>query len=295
MTSPESPRSDKRPDILAYMDYRAFLRDQLEYLQTTNQKFSQRWVAKRAGFKAPQLLSMIVRGHRNLTKEKVPDLAAALKLDAREIEYLHIIVELSQCLGHQEQKALLEKIQTVFRGGLFAPIDDAGVEIFRDWYYPAIREIVTLKGAEHTPEWVAARLGITTGEAADAIGTLVNLGFLRRLPDGILERSEPSVGTTSGKAYPMLFNSWHLKMVERAFSAMSVPHDRRHFEGLTVAIPKKLMPQLSQMIERFFREVDVFVESQPEREEVMHLHLALYPLTKWSGTERSGASKRRSS
>ena len=52
------------PNIFDYMDYRLFLKDQLEYLQSRDRKFSQRWVAKRAGFKAPQLLSMIVQGHR---------------------------------------------------------------------------------------------------------------------------------------------------------------------------------------------------------------------------------------
>ena len=295
MNEPDAIRPDKRPDILAYMDYRSFIRDQLDYLQSCDRKFSQRWVAKRAGFKAPQLLSMIVQGHRNLTKEKIPELAAAFKLTPREIEYFQIIVALSQCDGHQEQKALLDKIQTVFKNGLFSAIDEAGAEIFRDWYYPAIREIVTLADCDHTPKWMAERLGIKVEDAEAAVETLLRLGFLRRGADGKLERSEPSVGTANEKTYPMLLNAWHLKMLERGFNAMPLASADRHFEGLTVSVPKTLMPRLRESIERFFRELDVFVESQDVRDEVYHLQLALFPLTKLNSQgQRAGASKGRS-
>src|SRR3954463_6813483 len=120
------------PDILDYMDYRLFLKERLEHLQGVDRKFSQRWVAKRAGFKSPQLLSMIMQGHRNLTKDKAVDLGKALKMSDRETEYFHLLIDLAECTNHGAQKTLLERLQASFKDGLFASIPDDGIEIFRD-------------------------------------------------------------------------------------------------------------------------------------------------------------------
>jgi uncharacterized protein (TIGR02147 family) len=281
----------RRPEILDYMDYRLFLRDHLDWLQGRDRKYSQRWVARRAGFKAPQLLSMILKGDRNLAKDKVPELAAALKLAPQETEYLQFIVELAQCTSHQEQRALIDRIQTIFRNGLFAPLEGESVEVFRDWYYPAIREIVTIEGLDASAAAIGARLGITAEEAEAAIALLVARGLLRRTEGGRLERADPSIRTVNEKVYRVMFNAWHLKMLEMSFTAMHLDRDVRHFEGLTFAVPRRLMPQLRQAIERFFRELDFFVEAQTGRDEVMHVHLALFPLTRWGGAERrAGAS-----
>src|SRR5262245_41255421 len=110
--------SDTPPEILNYLDYRQFLKDRLEHLQSVNTKFSQRWVAKRAGFKSPQLLSMIITGQRNLTKDKGTELAQALKLDARETEYFLLIIELAHTETQSAQKILLDRIKTSFHSGL---------------------------------------------------------------------------------------------------------------------------------------------------------------------------------
>lgn len=276
-------------DILDYMDYRAFVRERLAHLGTVDKKYSQRWVAKRAGFKSPQLLSMILQGQRNLARDKAPDLAKALKLDERESGYFQLLVELSECTTQDAQKSLMQKLQAHFKDGLFSAIEGDGVEIFREWWYPATREIVTLKDAEPTPGWIANRLGISEEQAKAALETLLARGFLKE-EGGRLVRSEPSVRTARNKIYPMFLAAYHMKVLEQAFAAVRLGRDRRHFEGLTFAIPRALMPQIKEMIQRFFREVDMLVESQPAaREEVVHLHVELFPLTRWLDTPEQGA------
>jgi len=279
--APAKGKAEKVPAILDYVDYRLFLKDRLEHLALLDRKYSQRWVARRAGFKSPQLLSMIIQGHRNLTREKAVDLARALKLDEREAEYFLLILELAECTSREARAALLEKIQTVFRDGLFAAIPDDGIEIFRDWYYPAVREIVATEGARPDPSWIAARLGIADAEAAAAIETLVAKGYLKREDDGRLVRAQPSVRTARNKIYPIMLASYHVKVLNRAVAGIGLPRDRRHFEGLTFAIPRRLMPQVKDAIGRFFREVDAMVEGQSGREEVCQLHVELFPLTSW--------------
>lgn len=293
-TSPSSGLAILVPtmtEILEYLDYRNFLRDRLEQMHARDRKYSQRWVAMRAGFKSPQLLSMIVTGQRNLTKDKAIDLAKALKLEPRESEYFQLIVELASCEGRAAQQALLQKIQTSFHDGLFKAIDDSAVEIFRDWYYPAIREIVTLTACDGSAAWIAGHLGIATADAARAIDTLVAIGYLKRAGDGKLVRSEPSVRTARNKVYPMLLGAWHMKMLEQAFRAIRLGRDKRHLEGLTFAVPLALVPAIKERIQRFFRETDAFVEGETAgRDHIYHLHIAMFPLT-GAGLEPNGGAE----
>jgi uncharacterized protein (TIGR02147 family) len=276
------PASVTPPEILGYLDYRVWLRDHLEYLTQVDRKYSQRWVARRAGFKSPQLLSMIVTGQRNLTREKAIALARALKLSERESEYLGLIVDLAECAGEEARATLLARLKASFRDGAFAAISDEGIEIARDWYYPAIREAVTLAGAEADPCWVAGRLGIDPADAARALEVLERRGFLGRDARGRFCRTDPSVRTARHKVYPTLLGLYHLKVLERAFPAVRLPRDRRHFEALTVAVPRQLVPELKERIMRFFREIDALVEAETApREEVMQLHLGMFPLTRW--------------
>jgi uncharacterized protein (TIGR02147 family) len=224
---------------------------------------------------------LTVQGQRNLTRDKAPDLARALKLDDRESEYFQLLVELTETTGHAAQRALLQKIESTFKDGLFSSIPDDGIEIFRDWYYPAIREIVTLTDAQPTSAWIAARLGIEVEQVEEALDVLVARGYLKD-EGGQLVRAEPSVRTSRNKVYPMMLGAYHMKMLEQAFAALSLTRDRRHFEGLTFALPRRLMPQIKEMIQRFFREVDMLVEAQEGREEVCHLRVELFPLTRWT-------------
>lgn len=272
------------PAVMDFLDYRQFLRARLESLSHIDKKFSQRWVAKRAGFKSPQLLSMIIQGQRHLSREKALHLAKVFKLESRETQYFLLIIELAECNSNVEQKAILEKIQIGFREGLFAPIREDQAVIFREWYFPAIREIVTLKDAPKTTlayaPWIAERLGITKDQAQEALDLLVKVGFLKIEDDGFL-RSEPSVGTEGGRMYPLYLGAFHMTMLERAFNAVRLGRDKRHLEFLTFAMSKKLMPELRQEIKRFMREIDRLVEAEPIRDEVCQLHLALFPLSQW--------------
>ncbi len=73
-----------RPIILNYLDYRVYIRDKIAFLQSQNRKYSQRWIAQKAGFKSPQLISMILSGQRSLSENNAQLLAYALGLTAEE-------------------------------------------------------------------------------------------------------------------------------------------------------------------------------------------------------------------
>ncbi|MGE0172911.1 MAG: TIGR02147 family protein [Oligoflexales bacterium] len=267
----------QEPKILDYLDYRPYIRDKLAHMQAKDAKYSQRWLAKRANFQSPHLLSMIIAGKRSLSKDKVEQLAKALKLNHWETEYFGIIVDLSHSDDAEVRKNLLNRIRISFQTGLFSSLDDDGLEIFREWYIPAIRELVSLKDFQLSPAWIAEMLGIEAAEAEDALKLLIDKGFVE-MTDSTLKRSEPSIHNHK-KYYPMIINKYHMQMVEKSFKAMPLSVEKRYAECLTFAMPRRLMPHLREAIRRFFREIDTLVESHDGREEVYQLNVQLFPLT----------------
>ena len=75
-----------------YRDYRKYLRDFYHYKKGTNPYYSYRLFSMKAGFKAPNLLKLVMDGQRNLTKQSVVKFAKALRLDEHEAEYFRQMV-----------------------------------------------------------------------------------------------------------------------------------------------------------------------------------------------------------
>lgn len=272
------------PDVFEFMDYRLFFSARLNHLQSVDKKYSQRWVAKKAGIKSPQLLSMIINGQRHLNREFAGPVAQALKLDTRESDYFRLLVDLSASGSEISRKELLAKISTMVKAREFTSIMPEAAVIFKEWYYPALREIVTLGDFKNNPKWVAKRLNITEEQATEGLQELIKTGFLRDT-DGILQRSEPSVRTAHNRLFPMYLSSYHLKILDEAFRGIRLSREKRHYEGLTVSVPKSAVPRIKQEIQKFFREIDALCEGEIERQEIVHLHMTMFPLTDWTSQE----------
>jgi uncharacterized protein (TIGR02147 family) len=265
------------PDIFNYLDYRSFLKDRIAYLQSKNKKYSQRWIAKKAGFKSPQLISMILSGQRSLSSTNAQLLSLALDLSDKEEEYFLLTVDLAHLDNSEKQMELVAKIKTHFKNGLFKEISDEGLEYIRKWYYPAFREMVALKNYNDSAETSAEALGLTVEQIQEARNLLLELKYLE-LKDGKLQRTQPSLHAPNFVS-PVVMAHYHLQMLEKSFNALSLAREHRYFDNLTIAVPKKLLPEMHEMIRRWIRELDLLAESYPQKDEVYQLNLQFFSLT----------------
>ncbi len=78
--------------IYEYRDYREYLRDFYHFKKRTNPYYSYRLFSMKAGFKAPNLLKLVMDGQRNLTRQSVVKFAKALRLDECEAECFRAMV-----------------------------------------------------------------------------------------------------------------------------------------------------------------------------------------------------------
>lgn len=266
-----------RPDIRKYEDYRLFLREYMQWMARENRKYSLRWVADRAGFTSPSMLSMVLSGQRSLPRDKLPGLVAALKLLSDEADYLRLIFEMQQTDDPKERARLEKQVIQDHRGGLFQDPSEEGYEVFKKWYLPAIRELVALKNFRSDPFWIAGQLGITPFEARDGLALLLRTGLVSS-DGGVFCRSVPSVQPRN--AMPKgLIDDFNRQFAERGGDAVSLPRDHRYFNALTIAVSKSAFAKIPEILARLISEIDMLAESDPERDDVAVLNVQFYSLT----------------
>jgi len=78
--------------VFEYTDYRRYLHDFYHYKKRTNPYYSYRLFSMKAGFKAPNLLKLVMDGQRNLTRESVDKFVHALRLTNGEAAYFTSLV-----------------------------------------------------------------------------------------------------------------------------------------------------------------------------------------------------------
>ena len=78
--------------IFQYRNYRQYLYDFYHYKKLVNPYYSYRLFSMKAGFRAPNLLKLVMDGQRNLTCESVEKFARALKLSNTEAVFFKDLV-----------------------------------------------------------------------------------------------------------------------------------------------------------------------------------------------------------
>jgi uncharacterized protein (TIGR02147 family) len=75
------------PSVYDYLDFRLYLRDYYAEQKAKNPHFSYELFTRLAGFKAKSLIHNILSGKRNVSKDGIFQIGAALKLNRKELAF----------------------------------------------------------------------------------------------------------------------------------------------------------------------------------------------------------------
>jgi uncharacterized protein (TIGR02147 family) len=79
----------------------------------------------------------------------------------------------------------------------------------------------------------------------------------------------------------MAIYRYYQQMNAMAEGALDIPKELRELSGLTVAIPRRLLPEVKERIRAFRREMHDFLSQfESEAEEVYQVNVQMFPLTK---------------
>lgn len=275
-------------NIFEYSDYRNYLRDFYRTEKEKNKSYSFRVFANRAQLSSPNYLKLVMDGNRRITDKNLPNFVRGLRLGKKQEDYFRVLVFYQESKDVEAKQRYLEQLVEIRNRNLVrdetAQLTLDRVEILRNWWHWAIREMINLKDFRDDPKWIARRLGgrVTPKQVQESMELLQRLEFIRKTETGY-EQSEPLL-TTGDDFSPLLLMQLHQQFIDLGKAALANhKHTEREISSLTIALPKSRIPELKEKMRKFRHELNLEYSNNETNEDVYHLSLFLYSLTDGEG------------
>ena len=186
------------PDIYSFTSYRNFLKTYYEDHRRVDPKFSIRYLSRKLRLKSPATLNMILRGHRNPSARLTARIMEHLRLTTDQRNYFSALVEMEKSKSDEPRLHEVKKrVQALNPNRTAYLIDDEVFRVISNWYFLAIREMVSLPFFQEDPAWISKAMDgkITSKQAQEALEILESRGLIAR-KKGRLVRTDAQVATS---------------------------------------------------------------------------------------------------
>jgi uncharacterized protein (TIGR02147 family) len=254
------------------MNYRELLANELEKRLAKNPQYSVRAFARDLDISKTHLAE-ILRGKNQLSVELADKFTKKLNFDRAEAENFLDLVEAesgaSTLLKTRAQKRLEARFLDLknLEPEEFSPISE--------WYFMPLMELLTLPLASHSPEHLAARLGIPAETVALALEILLRQKLIAR--DG----AKYTVTQNTTQPVPsQIIRKYYHKNFEVAAQALETQDiDQRDFSVITFTLSKQKLKLAKDRIQQFRRELALELTQDPEKDAVYTLAINFFEAT----------------
>ena len=268
------------PDLFSYLDYREYLRDYYNAAKENTSYMSFRYLSKRAGFKSPNYVKLVMDGERNLSAQGASKVASAIGLKAESRRFFLDLVRFNQSEAPEERNKAFERLSASQSFRDIRRLEQEVFEFLSHWYYPAIREMVARSDFREDHAWIGAQLlpQIKPDKVKDAIELMLSIGLLVRDDAGALERAEPNL-TTGHVVQKLAASNYHRQMIKLAGESIERVHwEKRFMSTTTMCISREQYEDIKSRIFEF-REQVIGAASEPsDADRVYQFSLQFFPL-----------------
>lgn len=267
--------------VFEYMNYREYLRDFYEQKKQAVPYFSFRLFSEQAGFKAPNMLKLVMDGDRNLTKESVFKFAKALGLTKKESEYFENLVFFNQSQTLEEKNAYLKPLMKARGSTDPRKIEQSEYEYYSAWYHPVIRELATAVdfGDDYRVLGAMVSPSISAAEAQKSVELLVRIGFLQRGDNNRLVASS-AVLTTGPRVRSVAVANYHRDMMRLASESIErYSADERDISSLTLGVSESTRQIIVERVRQLRKELLALAEAEKNAERVVQVNFQVFPLS----------------
>ncbi|MDB5104889.1 MAG: hypothetical protein JWP91_2578 [Fibrobacteres bacterium] len=267
-------------DIFAYSDYRLLLKDLYQERKGKDPKFSHRFIALKAGFKSAGFFYQIVKGKTNISMQSALALAAVFKLKPAEVEYFENLVQFNQSKTQSDKQHFFRKIAAV-KKGKSKTLDERHHELFTQWYYFAVRELLAIQKFKGDYKKLAEALipPISPAEARQAIKVLEKLGLVRITPSGGFERSDAVISTGDFWS-SVAITKFQMDTTELARQSFDrVPSELRNHSTLTLSISNGEYLQIKEELAKLRKRLLELAKGSLLPDRIYQINLNVFPLS----------------
>lgn len=135
---------------------------------------------------------------------------------------------------------------------------------------------------QYSPQWISRTLlpNISEERVQEALDILSSLEMLVQNEDGSISLSEGTLATPV-EVFDLAAQKYHQEMLRLASEAMArFSPQERHLMGITVSIPKSLIPKIKKELSDFaFRMLDMCESNEDLKDQTCQVNLQFFPLS----------------
>jgi len=274
----DEPDVVEMPDVLGYLDYRAYLKDWYNARKARDKGFSYRALAREVGYRSHAFFSLVLQGKSNISMDIALRFVECIGLAGRERDYFLALVSCNQEDVLPKRRALFERLQEL-RGVSAARLRDDQDAFLASWKHAALRELLGIDAFVGGEAQWAERLcpNATAEEIRASLELLLELGLAHRTAKGIV-RTDPCLvtGTTYTEAATRGFMRQVHDLGGEALERF--PRSERYHGWATLSVSagtlEQMRSELRSLVERFLS----LAEKDVAPDRVMQLNLELFPL-----------------
>lgn len=264
------------PIIFDYLDYRDFVREQVEWLKNS-QKLSDRKIAERGGLGSPSFLKMIYDGRRRLTLKNLLAVCQALELDALQTKFLEALMNFGHADGLDDKNFCYAALLEFKKYRKARSVDADYLKFFSHWWNVAIYEALSVPHWRQKFKKLPRVLGINEAQFQDSLDLLESLGFVEKTKQGYVQKE--MILETKPEVQSLVVRNFHREMILRAQRAVEhLPKHERDLGALTIALSAEDYASLKKELYEFRSEANRKYSGNDKAKTVYQLCFQLFPL-----------------
>ena len=273
-----SALTPRRPAISEFQTIPHYLTAIFQWHKKADAQFSIRRQSAKLRRCSPALITLVLKGERKLTLDRVDAFARVFKLSTEEKNFLTQWVCWGDATPRPRQKGPTEKEPAA---KFVSRRKDAKSDFFSNWLNIYVRDACRLKDFRAEPKVIHQLLGgiATVKQIERSLRYLLREGYLRRTLDGKYVENDPFITTTDGQPDKNI-PAFHRKALELARRAIAIyPKDRRRQFALIIRLNRSSTDLVKDLVQEFYDKLLLFAEAhENEEEELYQVTINLCPV-----------------
>ncbi len=242
--------STKNAPLDALGDFRDLLRAQFTARSQKNRRYSMRSFARDLGV-SPATLSETMSGRHVPSAKTASQIALALKWSAAQKQLFLDLVQAEHPRSRRTRESARSRIDARSQMAQESTLSAEVVRVISDWYHYGILELTQTLGFQRSPTWIGRALGIPPAQAETAVQRLLQLRLLAEKDGRLIPTSANT--TTTDDVPSTAIRQFHRQILTKATAALEEQTVvEREIKSMIVSIPRAALPELRDVLRRFF-------------------------------------------
>jgi uncharacterized protein (TIGR02147 family) len=271
---------ENRPEtnIYQYVDYRAFLKDRFRWLQSQDATFSQRKLARTAGFANPGFFNEVIQGRRKLSSAAIERMGQGMSLESNETEFLRVLVAYTEAKDLGEKEAAHQKLELRRNRHFFRRLNQSQSKYYLDFNYPLVRAAIEACDFRGNYQILGdfLRPPMQAASVKRYVRDLCEWGLVSQDRDGkyVVTHSFLEPPEEMRDALVRLQQAW---LSQSVFHINAVPASERHVSSALLTVGEETYKAILKQVEKMREEILRMVREDKAADRVVLFNIQVLP------------------